>query len=143
MGELQSKLLEALFTLTSSDQSITVGDWYLVPDNSARILEKYNSSAHPGFIPDGGLTNPYGVVSVWIRSATVTGEMPYWLNHSAHFHGRTSRCPITRDGVVGVARPRKIGAYNFRNLSSKCRETDKIWLNSFYSCREQCRLQNE
>ena len=77
MGELQSKLLEALFTLTSSDQSITEGDWYLVPDNSARILEKYSSSAHPGFIPDGGLTNPYGVVGSYVRDLMnfkLTGE---------------------------------------------------------------------
>ena len=139
MGELQHKLLEALFTLNCDEESIAEGEWFLIPDNSTRILEKYESSAHPGFIPDGGLTDPYGIVSVWIRSTTLTGEMPEWLSHSAHFHDRSSKCPLNRNGSVGVAIPRKIGAYNFRNLTAKCRETEKIWLNSFYACREQCR----
>ena len=139
MGELQHKLLEALFTLNCDEDSIAEGEWFLIPDNSTRIQEKYQSSAHPGFIPDGGLTDPYGIVYVWIRSTTITGEMPEWLSHSAHFHDRSSKCPLNRNGSVGVAIPRKIGAYNFRNLTASCRETEKIWLNSFYACREQCR----
>ena len=65
MGELQHKLLEALFTLNCDEESIAEGEWFLIPDNSTRILEKYESSAHPGFIPDGGLTDPYGIVYVW------------------------------------------------------------------------------
>lgn len=139
MGELQYKLLEALFVLNSSDDSITNGSWYLVPDRTTRILEKYNSSSHPGFIPDGGIVDSYGIVYVWLRSTTLTGEMPEWLIHGSHFHDRTLRCPLNQVGVVGVANPRRIGAYNFRNLSPKCRENDKVWLNSFYACREQCR----
>jgi hypothetical protein len=139
VGELQYKLLEALFVLDSSDDSIANGSWYLVPDRTTRILEKYNSSSHPGFIPDGGIADPYGIVYVWLRSTTLTGEMPEWLIHGSHFHDRTLRCPLDQVGVVGVANPRKIGAYNFRNLSPKCRENDKVWLNSFYACLEKCR----
>ena len=102
-------------------------------DNGQLVLATYS-----GFIPDGGLTDPYGIVSVWIRSTTLSGEMPDWLPHGAHFHDRSSKCPLNRNGSVGVAYPRKIGAYNFRNLTASCRETEKIWLNSFYSCREKC-----
>ena len=139
MGDLQRKLLEALFPLTSDINSIAEGDWFLVPDNSIRILEKYNSSAHPGFIPDGGLIDPFGIVDVWIRSTSLTGEMPEWLVHGAHLHERTTECPLNRNGTVGIAIPRKVGAYNFRKLKPACRETDKIWLNSFYACRDKCR----
>jgi hypothetical protein len=139
VGELQRKLLEALFPLASEVDSIAEGDWFLVPDNSMRILEKYNSSAHPGFIPDGGLIDPFGVVDVWIRSTSLTGEMPEWLVHGAHSHERTTECPLNRNGSVGIAIPRKVGAYNFRKLKPTCRETDKIWLNSFYACRDKCR----
>lgn len=140
MSELQHQLLAALFPLTSTVDSIAEGDWFLIPDNSTRILEKYDSSAHPGFIPDGGLVDPFGIVQVWIRSASLSGEMPEWLIHSAHFHDRTSECPLNRIGSVGIANPRKVGAYNFRNLKPKCHETDKIWLNSFYACRNECRV---
>lgn len=139
MGELQHKLLEALFTLNSDEDSISEGSWYLLPDRTVRILEKYKSSSHPGFIPDGGLVDPYGIVYVWLRSTSLTGEMPEWLIHGSHFHDRTLKCPLDQVGLVGVANPRKIGAYNFRNLTPKCRENDKVWLNSFYACREQCR----
>lgn len=139
MGELQHKLLEALFTLNSDEDSISEGSWYLLPDRTVRILEKYKSSSHPGFIPDGGLVDPYGIVYVWLRSTTLTGEMPEWLIHGAHFHDRKLKCPLNKVGSVGVANPRRIGAYNFRNLIPKCRENDKVWLNSFYACREQCR----
>ena len=139
MGDLQYKLLEALFPLTSPVDSIKEGDWFLIPDNSTRILEKYDSSAHPGFIPDGGLVDPFGIVLVWIRSASLSGEMPEWLIHGAHYHDRTTECPLNRNGSVGIAIPRKVGAYNFRNLKPKCHETDKIWLNSFYACRNECR----
>lgn len=139
MSELQHKLLAALFPLTSNVDSIAEGDWFLIPDISSRILEKYDSSAHPGFIPDGGLMDPFGIVHVWIRSTSLSGEMPEWLIHNAHFHDRTSACPLNRNGAVGIANPRKVGAYNFRNLKPKCHETDKIWLNSFYACRNECR----
>lgn len=139
MGELQHKLLEALFPLTSTVDSIAEGDWFLIPDNSTRILEKYDSSAHPVFIPDGGLVDPFGIVYVWIRSSSLSGEMPEWLIHGAHFHDRTTDCPLNLNGSVGIAIPRKVGAYNFRNLKPKCHETDKIWLNSFYACRNECR----
>ncbi len=71
MGELQHKLLEALFTLNSDEDSISEGSWYLLPDRTVRILEKYKSSSHPGFIPDGGLVDPYGIVYVWLRSLEI------------------------------------------------------------------------
>jgi len=139
MGELQHKLLEALFSLNSDEESISDGSWYLVPDLSVRILEKYKSSSHPGFIPNGGRVDPYGIVYVWLRSTSLTGEMPEWLIHGPHFHARNLNCPLDQVGLVGVANPRRVGAYNFRNLTPKCRETDKVWLNSFYACREKCR----
>ena len=133
MGELQHKLLEALFTLNSDEDSIPEGSWYLLPDRTVRILEKYKSSSHPGFIPDGGLVDPYGIVYVWLRSTTLNGEMPEWLIHASHFHDKSSKCPLNKVGIVGIANPRRIGAYNFKNLAPKCRENDKIWLNSFYA----------
>jgi hypothetical protein len=139
MGELQHKLLEAMFKLNSDEESISDGSWYLIPDQSLRILEKYESSSHPGFIPDGGLVDPYGIVYVWLRSTSLTGDMPEWLIHGSHFHDRTLKCPLDQVGIVGVANPRRLGAHNFRNLTPKCRETDKVWLNSFYACREKCR----
>lgn len=139
MGEIQHKLLEALFPLIQDSNSILEGDWFLLPDSTSRILEKYSSSSHPGFIPDGGLLDPFGIVYVWIRSSTLNGEIPEWLSHDQHFHDRSSGCPISKKGYVGVANPRRIGAYNFRNLKPRCRETDKVWLNSFYKCREECR----
>ncbi len=139
MAELQHKLLEALFPLNCDGDSISEGEWFLIPDSSTRIQEKYKWSAHPGFIPDGGLMDPHGVVYVWIRSTTASGEMPEWLPHSPHFHNRGSQCPINKIGHVGIATPQRIGAYNFRKRTALCRERDKVWLNSFYACREQCR----
>ena len=139
MGELQFKLLEALFPLTTDVDSIAEGEWFLIPDNSTRILEKYDSSVHPVFIPDGGLVDPFGLVDVWIRSASLTGEMPKWLIHGAHIHDKVTECPLKRNGTVGISTPRKVGAYNFRNLKPKCHEVDKVWLNSFYACRDECR----
>lgn len=138
MDDMQYKVLEALFPLKCDEDSIAEGDWFLIPDNSTRILEKYKSSMHPGFIPNGGLTDPNGYVHVWIRSTSLTGEIPKWLPHSAHFHDRTSNCPLNQNGSVGVAIPRRIGAYNFKKLKPNCHETDKVWLNSFYVCREKC-----
>jgi hypothetical protein len=139
VGELQFKLLEALFPLTTDVDSIAEGEWFLIPDNSTRILEKYDSSVHPVFIPDGGLVDPFGLVDVWIRSASLTGEMPKWLIHGAHIHDKVAECPLKRNGTVGISTPRKVGAYNFRNLKPKCHEVDKVWLNSFYACRDECR----
>ena len=95
MGELQHKLLEALFPLTSAVDSIAEGDWFLIPDNSTRILEKYDSSAHPGFIPDGGLVDPFGIVAVWIRSASLRThkyQRNYRKSVSATFWSHRFKC---------------------------------------------------
>jgi hypothetical protein len=138
VGELQHKVLEALFPLIIDPVSILEGDWFLIPDKSTGIREKYELSAHPVFIPDGGVQNPYGLVDVWIRSASMTGEMPDWLLHRAHFHDRNSNCPLKLDGAIGIAKPKRIGGYNFRRIERICHESDKVWLNSFYSCREMC-----
>ena len=139
MGELQHKVLAALFPLIIDADSILEGDWFLIPDNSTGIREKYELSVHPVFIPDGGVQNPYGLVDVWIRSASMTGEMPEWLLHRAHFHDRNSNCPLKLDASIAIAKPKRIGGYNFRRIEPICHENDKVWLNSFYSCREKCR----
>ncbi len=139
MREFQNKLLEAMLSLESSDIPTEQGDWYLISDSATRIKEKYKSSSHPGFILKGTKFENSGYVEVWIRSTSTFGEMPEWLNHNAHFHDRTSRCKLDKDGWVGVGFPRKIGAYNLRNLISTCQESDQIWLKSFHRCLSECR----
>ena len=139
MREFQNKLLEAMLSLESADFPTEQGDWYLISDSSTRIKEKYRSSSHPGFILQGAKFGISGYVEVWIRSTTTYGEMPQWLNHNSHFHDRTSRCNLDKDGWVGVGFPRKIGAYNIRDLISTCHESDQIWLRSFHKCLAECR----
>jgi hypothetical protein len=139
MREFQNKLLEALLSLESSELPSDEGDWYLISDSATRIKEKYRESSHPGFILTGDRTSTSGYVEVWIRSTTTFGEMPQWLNHNSHFHDRTTKCSLDKDGWVGVGFPRKIGAYNLRNLVSTCHETDQIWLRSFHRCLSECR----
>ncbi len=139
MREFQNKLLEALLSLDTNESQFAVGDWYLIPDYSSRIKEKYRSSSHPGFVIESDRINSSGYVEVWIRSTTTSGEMPKWLNHNSHFHDKTSKCILDKDGWVGVGFPRKVGAYNFRTLVSTCRESDEIWLRSFHRCLAQCR----
>jgi hypothetical protein len=140
--EFQDKLLEALLALDSKEPARDEGDWYLIPDNSTRIKEKYSSSSHPVFILKEEKFGASGYVEVWIRSTTTFGEMPYWLNHNSHFHDRTSKCILDKDGWVGVGFPRKIGAYNLKNLVSTCHEKDQIWLRSFHWCRSECRVKS-
>lgn len=139
MREFQNKLLEALLSLESSELPSYEGDWYLISDSSTRIREKYKESSHPGLVLTANRVSTSGYVEVWIRSASTFGEMPQWLNHNAHFHDRTNKCNLNKDGWVGVGFPRKIGAYNLRNLVSTCRETDQIWLRSFHKCLSECR----
>lgn len=133
MNELQVKLLTALVGEIESNIEQESGSWFLIPDYILRIPEKYRDSTHPCFVHNESKLAAYGMVKVYIRSASTSDAAPpEFIHHERHSH--TESCPLKKDGIVSVIRPARIGAANFRQLVSKCDEPDLEWQHFLYVC---------
>ena len=133
MKEIQLKLLTALLSDAESSQEVISGQWFLIPDYILRIPEKYRDSTHPCFVHNESRLSAYGFVKVYIRSTTTSDAAPpEYIHHERHSHAAS--CPLTKDGIVSVIRPARIGAANFRQLNPKCGETDMDWQHFLYAC---------
>jgi hypothetical protein len=133
MKELQLKLLTALFSDIETSLDETSGEWFLIPDYILRIPEKYRDSTHPCYVHNESKLAAYGLVKVYIRSTTTSDAVPpEYIHHERHLHG--AGCPLSKDGIVSVVRPARIGAANFRQLAPKCTESDLEWQHFLYAC---------
>jgi hypothetical protein len=133
MKELQVKLLTALVGEVESNIEKESGCWFLIPDYILRIPEKYRDSTHPCFVHNESKLSAYGMVKVYIRSASTSDVVPpEYIHHDRHLHSES--CPLRKDGTVSVIRPVRIGAANFRNLIPKCDEPDLEWQHFLYAC---------
>lgn len=109
--------------------------WYLVADNLTNIKGQ-DFAPHPCLLRNAGDLK-FGFVFLWIRSASGSGDIPNFIPHLAHEHDRGSRCPLTKDAVINVARPRKVPSRYLVNLRHSCVETNQSWLKAFARCHEQ------
>lgn len=111
------------------------GFWYLVPDNLTNI-KGHDFMPHPCFLRNSSDLK-FGFVMLWIRSASGVGEIPNFISHLAHDHDRGSKCPLNKDAVINVAKPRKVPSRYILNLKNSCVETNQSWLKAFTRCLEQ------
>jgi hypothetical protein len=109
--------------------------WYLVADNLTNIKGQ-DFVPHPCLLRNAADLK-FGYVFLWIRSASGAGEIPIFIPHLAHTHDRGSRCPLTKDAVINVLRPRKVPSRYIMNLKHCCVESDQSWLKAFARCHEQ------
>jgi hypothetical protein len=133
MREMQLKFLEAMLKDLDPTPDETAGDWFLISDVILNIPEKYPKSTHPCFVRVESRLSPYGLVKVFIRSASVNEVAPpEYLHHQPHSHFHS--CPLKKEGVVSLIRPARIGAANFRFITPKCTELDEDWRRYFFAC---------
>ena len=111
------------------------GFWYLVPDNLTNI-KGHDFMPHPCFLRNSSDLK-FGFVFLWIRSASGVGEIPNFISHLAHSHDRGSKCPLNKDAVLNVGKPRKVPSRYIMNLSHSCIETNQSWLKAFARCLDQ------
>ena len=109
--------------------------WYLVADNLTNIKGQ-DFVPHPCLLRNAADLK-FGYVFLWVRSASGSGEIPIFIPHLAHTHDRGSRCPLTKDAVINVLRPRKVPSRYIMNLKHCCVESDQSWLKAFARCHEQ------
>jgi hypothetical protein len=109
--------------------------WYMVSDNLTNIKGQ-DFMTHPCLLRNAGELKS-GFVFLWIRSASGVGEIPNFIPHLAHTHDKGSRCPLTKDAVINVVRPRKVPSRYIMNLKHSCVEKDQGWLKAFARCHEQ------
>jgi hypothetical protein len=134
--ELQLKLLEALLDGVAISPQETAGDWYQIPDSLLNIREKYQNSMHPCFILSDAQLSGYGVIKVYIRSASrLEAAPPEFILHERHSH--QGACPLSKDAVVSLIRPATIGSANLRHYKPKCTEPNEIWRKFFVDCLKQ------
>lgn len=133
MKEVQLKFLSAIFPDIDCNQSDFAGSWFFVPDYILGIREKYRDSNHPCFVHEKAYLEAYGIVKVYVRSASTSDSSPPdYLLHEKHSH--QPFCSLSKDGVVAVIKPRKIGAANFRTIKKLCDESDLAWQKFLYAC---------
>lgn len=133
MKEVQLKLLSAMMGDAVPELEKVSGSWFFIPDYLLGIREKYKDSNHPCFVHQHSFLASYGVVKVYVRSASETdASPPDFLFHERHTH--QPFCALKKDGVITVTRPRKIGAANFRILKKFCDEPDSDWQRFLYAC---------
>jgi len=133
MREIQRKFLSALLDDSESQTAKTDGNWFLIPDRTLRISEKYRNSAHPCFVQTENLLSPYGIVRVFVRStSTSQASPPEFLHHTAH--PRHHSCSLKLDGVVSVGRSIRVGALNFQGITPQCDEKDEEWRKYLCAC---------
>lgn len=136
MKEVQLKLLSAIFGDTEFDITDISGSWFFIPDYILGIREKYQDSNHPCYVHEKAFLESYGIVKVYVRSASASdASPPDYLFHERHVH--QPFCALSKDGVVAVIKPRKIGAANFRTIKKLCDEPDSEWQKFLYACMKR------
>jgi hypothetical protein len=134
--ELQLKLLEALLQGVEVSPNDTAGEWFQIPDTILNIREKYENSMHPCFVFTEARLSAYGVVKVYVRSASrFEASPPEYVLHEKHTHHGS--CPLSKDAVVSLIRPATIGSASLRSLKPKCSEPNEVWRKYFYDCLKQ------
>jgi len=136
MRELQLKLLEALMDGIDIPPQQTAGEWFQIPDTVLNIREKYEKSMHPCFVLTEARLSAYGVVKVYVRSASrLEASPPEYILHERHSH--QGACSLSKDAVVSLIRPATIGSANLRHLKPKCSEPNEVWRKYFVDCLKQ------
>ena len=109
--------------------------WYMVPDNLTNIKGQ-DFAPHPCLLRNSADLK-FGFAYVWIRSASGAGDIPAFISHLAHNHDRGSKCPLNKDAVINVARPRKVPSRYIMNLRHSCIESNQSWLKAFARCVQE------
>lgn len=97
------------------------GGWYRLEDKLTEF-DVQSAKRHPNLVHNSGQLD---VARTWPRSASRRGGFPGAVQHQAHRHCTSQRCPLDRMGWVWVGVTKPVPIVDLQVRSRVCAEPDE------------------
>ena len=137
IGNFMNPAYEAIAQLLTG--AIEVGEnqppgvWLRLPDSVTRISGNKQDQYHP-CLAFSLQNRRHGFIEIWIRSTSISGEIPRVITHEPHQHHSSSNCPLTQLAYIDVKSLKRIPKVILERYPPRCVEKDLIWLRTFQRC---------
>ena len=133
MNPAYEALAQVLTGAIKVEENQSPGVWLRLPDSVTRISKSQSDEYHPCVV--FSLRNrKQGFIEVWIRSTSISGELPRVITHEAHPHAKTLNCPLKQQAKIDVKSLKRIPKIILERYPPICIEKDLAWLRTFQRC---------